>query len=82
MSKTVKIEFNGKMYEAESIEINQANESWNQYLLDDGSVLKLKTVVTNIVRLEGVYDNEGNPVYVVKSGNVITATPPEHLRKK
>jgi hypothetical protein len=82
MGKTVKIEFQGREYDAVPVEVNQANELWNQYLLDDGSVLKLKTVVTSIVRVPEVHDQEGNPVYLVKSGNVVTVTSPEPLRKK
>lgn len=59
-----------------------SGEHWNEYLCDDGSVVKLKTVVTEVLRLEGEYDSEGNPVYVVKSANVVTVSAPDNLRKK
>lgn len=82
MPNTMKVTFGGKESDATPVEVNQASEYWNQYLLDDGSVLKLKTVATQIVRLIGEYDSEGNPIYVVKSGNIVTVTAPEHLKKK
>jgi len=82
MPNTVKVEFEGKQHDAVPVEPNQSNEHWNQYLLDDGTVLKLKTVVTSIMRLIGAYTPDGDPVYVVKSGNVVTATCPDTLKKR
>lgn len=59
-----------------------SGEHWNHYLLDDGTVIRLKTVVTEIVRVDGEHDTEGNPVYIVKSQNVMAVSPPEELKKK
>jgi hypothetical protein len=50
-------------------------------LLDDRSTLKFKTVVTEVYRVEGQYDAEGNPVYFVKSVNVLSVNAPEELKK-
>lgn len=71
----------GELKEAELIEIRQGNEHWNDYLLDDGSVVKMKTVVSQVWRLVGEYDGEGNPVYIVRSSNVLTVTAPDNLRQ-
>ena len=68
MPNTVKVEFQGALHDAVPIEANQSSEHWNQYLLDDGSTLKLKAVVTNVYRLLGVYKDDGDPIYVIKSG--------------
>lgn len=57
-------------------------ENWNEYLADDGTVIRLKPVVTSIFRVDGQYDAEGNPVYVVKSTNVMSVSPPEELRRQ
>jgi len=54
-------------------------EHWNEYLLDDGSVVRMKAVVTEIVRIKGQYDQEGNPAYMVFSTNVTHVTSPEEL---
>ncbi len=78
----IKVSFQGKEWEAESVDVNQGSERWNEYLLEDGSTLKIKTIVTEVARLSGQYDNDGNPVYVVKSGNVVVASSPEPLKRK
>ncbi|MBI3317605.1 MAG: hypothetical protein HYZ90_00445 [Candidatus Omnitrophica bacterium] len=82
MPNTIKVQFQGKECDAVRVEANQANEHWNQYLLDDGTMLKLKSVATDIVRLIGVYNDDGDPVYVIKSGNIVTATCPDNLKRK
>lgn len=73
---------NGDWVNATPIQINQANEQWNTYLLEDGSVLKVKLVVTKVLRLDGSYDVEGNPVYRFQSTNVTSLQVPEELKKK
>ncbi len=66
----------------EVIPVNAFQESQASYLLADGTTLTMRTVVTQVVRLRGRYDPEGNPVYVVKSQNIVNATAPEDLRRK
>ena len=63
MPDKVKIQLpNGDWAYAAPIGINQSSEQWNTYLLEDGSVLKVKLVVTKVSRMDNVYDVEGNPV--------------------
>jgi len=57
-------------------------EHWNEYLLSDGSVVRLKSVVTEIVKLDNRYDSEGNPQYLVKSAQVISVSASERARKQ
>ena len=80
--RRVKINFAGQQVDADLIEVSQAQERWNEYLLDDGTILKIKLVVTNVYRVEGQYDAEGNPLYVVQSTNVVSANAPHELRRK
>lgn len=56
-------------------------ENWNEYMLDDGTVLRVKTVVTEILRVENQFDLEGNPAYLIKSQNVTAVSAPEGKRK-
>jgi hypothetical protein len=56
-------------------------EHWNEYLVNDGSVIRLKTVVTDILKVEGQYDADGNPAYFVKSSQVVSVSPSERARK-
>jgi hypothetical protein len=68
--------------DAEVIPFRGDVEHWNEYLLDDGTVLRMKAVVTEIVRVEGHYDAEGNPAYLINSTNVTHVSSPEDLKKR
>ena len=57
-------------------------EKWNQYLLDDGSLIKMKPVATKVLRVEGKFDEEGSPVYLVKSTNIMSVSAPDSLKRK
>jgi hypothetical protein len=57
-------------------------EHWNEYLADDGTVIRVKLVATEVLRVDGVYDPEGNPAYFVRSTNVTSVSAPEELRRK
>ena len=67
--------------EAELVEVTNAQENWNQYLLSDGSVLKTKAVVTEVWRVIDEYDADGNPSYVLRTGGIMVVNAPDSLRK-
>jgi len=46
-------------------------EDWNEYLLEDGQVLKMKVIVTEVYELEGVDPVTNKKNYLVKSINAI-----------
>ena len=45
-------------------------ENWNEYLADDGTVIRIKLVVQEVFRVDGQVDEQGQPVYLIKSQNV------------
>jgi len=59
-----------------------SGENWSEYLADDGSVIRIKIVATDIVRVDGHYDEEGNPIYRVRTQNVMVVSAPEDLRRQ
>lgn len=73
---------NGRVVDAEQADVQSSQEPWNQYLLGDGTTLKLKVIVTEIWRAVGEYDNDGNPLYIAKSNNILVVNAPDELRKK
>lgn len=82
MGKIEKVNMpNGGSVDAEQIEITQSSEHWNQYILDDGSILKLKPIATKVLRLKGQHDQSGNPIYFIQSNNVVAVECPEELKK-
>ena len=72
----------GREVDAIELGFQTGGEHWNDYVLDDGSVVKIKLVLTSVVRLEGEYDASGAPVYLAQSTNVMAVSPPDALRKK
>lgn len=68
--------------EAVQLTFQSAGENWNEYLVNDGTVIKLKPVATEILRVADQYDPDGNPVYVVRSANVVVVSAPDNLRRQ
>jgi hypothetical protein len=73
--------FDGEEVEAEVIGFRATGEHWNEYLLDDGTVFRIKLVLTEISRLEGRYDANGDPVYAASHTQVTALDVPERLRR-
>jgi hypothetical protein len=72
----------GREVEIQPIGFRTTAEHWNEYFLDDGSVVRVKLVATEVSRVEGEFDDDGNPAYVVKSATVLAVSSPEALRRQ
>ena len=69
--------------EGEEVDFENEKEEWNVYKLADGSTLKDKLVLVNVVRGRNKYDPKGNPIYGITSQNVIKVlNVPEKLKRK
>ena len=77
-----KIQFQGREVWGEEVEFEVESEGFNSYILHDGTKLKMKTVVTNVVRLEEYREADGEPLYLVNSTNIVSAEVPENLKRK
>lgn len=77
-----KIPFRGREVDATEVEFQTRKEDWSEYQLMDGSFIKMKLVVGDIFKIEGEYDDEGNPIYIVRSKNVLMVKSPDILKKK
>jgi len=70
MSKTVDLDWTSE------------KEYWNEYKLDDGTVLKVKIVLRGVRRAEQ-HNTDGTPIYLINAQNVVRATKvPKELRGK
>ena len=49
------------------IGIVNSHELWNEYLLEDGNILKVKVTLIKVRKHPTDVDDEGNPRYAVKS---------------
>ncbi len=76
-----KVNFQGQMVDAEIVEFEADKEQWSTYILHDGTSLRVKAVVTEVARLEGVHAPNGDPVYMVQASQIMHVNAPEKLRK-
>jgi hypothetical protein len=72
----------GSTVEVTELSFRSSGENWNEYLVDDGTVVRVKLVVTEIARIDGEYDPDGNPAYLIKSANVTAISAPDELRRQ
>ncbi len=82
MDRKRTIKLGGQDVEATEVGYRTSGEYWNEYLADDGSVIRVKLIVTEVLRVEGRYDQMGSPVYLVKTTNVTNVSAPEDLRRQ
>lgn len=81
MERRTKLNIDGRLVDAISIPVRSSEERWSEYILEDATVIRMKLIVTEVFRVEGMYDPDGNPVYHIKSANIASAMPPENLKK-
>ncbi len=72
----------GKEVEVTEIEIIEKRDRAAEYRLEDGSVIRFTTVPTAVIRVDGEYNSDGTPVYLVTNQGVVTVVeaPPELMR--
>ena len=78
MKKTFR--YQGQDVPGEDLEFEAEKESFNEYRLSDGTTLRMKLVITRVARLDK-YKDDGEPIYIMQSQNVVATDVPQHLRK-
>lgn len=69
--------------EVTEVPIAKSDERWSEYVLEDGSIIKFKSTASSALRIDGQYNQDGTPVYLVLSSPVVyVVSAPESLRKK
>jgi hypothetical protein len=67
----MKVPYQGRQVEGESVDFLTRKEDFNEYQLTDGKILKIKMVVTRIIRLNEERTPDGKPIYLIQSQNVV-----------
>jgi hypothetical protein len=66
----------GKFYETigESMEILNSKEPWSEYVLEDGTKIKAKQTVVNIIKLDQK-NPDGTPVFLMQGQPMMVVVP-------
>lgn len=77
-----KVNFQGQQVDAEVVEFEPDREQWSTYILQDGTTMKIKAVVAEILRLNGVFGPNGDPIYMVQAQQILHVNAPDSLKKQ
>jgi hypothetical protein len=70
----------GREIMGEDVDFHPEKELFNVYILEDGTTLKMKAVISKIIRLDE-YGPDGNPLYMVTAQNVMVTDCPPQLQR-
>jgi hypothetical protein len=84
MAERQKINIGSRQVEVTEVGIlERKGESVAEYRLEDGSIVRVATPITRIVRMEDSWDWEGKPIYLAIPGTSVTlVTVPDALIHK
>jgi hypothetical protein len=74
--RRIEVEFAGRKVKGISKEFRTEKEDWSIYRLEDGSAVKVRIIVEDIV----LCDEEaapGTPLIIVRHGSIVSYMPPE-----
>jgi len=77
-----KVNFNGQSVDGVIVDFEADKEQWSTYVLHDGSALKIKAVLTEVMRLEGIFGPNGDPVYMVQASQIVHVNAADPLRRQ
>jgi hypothetical protein len=66
---------------AEKVLVKETRENWSEYILEDGSLVRVKPILAKVLRTEE-FDSEGNPIYQLVISSAVFVEVPEELKKK
>jgi len=71
MSETKKYAIAGVEFDVVEMKVVRKDEPFNEYELEDGSLIRVSNPVAVVYRVDAQKDAEGNPGYFVKNGTVV-----------
>lgn len=64
------------------VQVAESTERFSEVCLEDGTIFRMKPIVTETLRVDGQWDQDGNPVYNLRVTNLIVIVEsPAELRK-
>ncbi len=72
-----KVPYKGQNVDGDDVSFTVVKEDWNTYQLHDGTEIRVRLIVQQVIKIPGEVDDQGKPVYVVRSNNVLVVKPAE-----
>jgi hypothetical protein len=66
---------------ARPVEILKSEEKWSVYTLANGTKVRMKPVVADVLFVPGEFNPDGEPLYITRAGLMISTKSPAKLRK-
>lgn len=66
----------GEVATATDLGFTPFKEQWDELEVEDGTRIRLRTIVTEVLRLDEVRDDEGNPVFMIQTQTIVRIDPP------
>lgn len=83
MAQKRTVDYQNRKVEGEVVDFDAVPENWTHYKLSDGTTLKMRLSLLEVVRLLNEFNPQtGEPVYVFSAQNIISVDSPEALKKK
>lgn len=82
MAQQKLVDYQGKKVPGEVVDFEAPAENFNSYVLADGTTIKLKTVLLEVVRIIDEYGPSGDPVYAFTAQQIMNVNSPENLKQK
>lgn len=73
----------GQPGEGTEVPVEESNERWSEFTLQDGTIMRGKFTMASAIRVDGQFDVQGNPLYLVNMSPVFAiVSVAEEFRKK
>jgi hypothetical protein len=82
MAKRTKLQIGVETVDGVDLDFRTLREEWNEYETEDGTRVRVKLVVSGIIRTDR-YDHQADqPIYVVQSGNIVVTKALDELKEE
>jgi hypothetical protein len=71
----------GRKVQGTEVGINRSTEHWNEYVLEDGNIIRLKLVLVRVLKTIEKDMVTGEPVYITNTQNLMTVSSVREAKK-
>jgi len=82
VAKRTKVQFGNDTVDGIDLDFRTLREEWNEYETEDGTRIRVKLVVSEIIRTDRFDHQTDQPMYVVRSGNIVVVKAPDELKEE